>query len=46
MDKIVIHAPDKSNGHRTQQIDIYYNFVGQFDLAQETATRQTAKETA
>ena len=26
--KIVIHAPDKSNGKRTQQVDIYYNAVG------------------
>lgn len=43
VDKIVVHAPDKSTGHRRQQIDIYYNFVGQFDLSHETATRQTAK---
>ena len=27
--KIVIHAPDKSSGKRTQQIDIYYNFIGE-----------------
>lgn len=46
VDKIVVHAPDKSTGHRRQQIDIYYNFVGQFDLSHETATRQTVKETA
>ena len=47
VDKIVVHAPDKSSGHRRQQLDIYYNFVGQFDLSHETATRQTtAKETA
>ena len=26
IDKIVVHAPDKSSGHRTQQIDIYYRF--------------------
>ena len=25
-EKIVVHAPDKSSGHRTQQIDIYYRF--------------------
>ena len=23
IEKIVVHAPDKSSGHRTQQIDIY-----------------------
>lgn len=42
VDKIVVHAPDKSSGHRTQQIDIYYNFVGNFELSHETATRETA----
>ena len=26
IEKIVVHAPDKSNGKRTQQIDIYYRF--------------------
>ena len=26
IEKIVVHAPDKSSGHRTQQIDIYYRF--------------------
>ncbi len=26
VEKIVVHAPDKSSGHRQQQIDIYYRF--------------------
>lgn len=26
IEKIVVHAPDKSSGHRKQQIDIYYRF--------------------
>lgn len=26
IEKIVIHAPDKSSGHRKQQVDIYYRF--------------------
>ena len=26
IEKIVVHAPDKSSGHREQQIDIYYRF--------------------
>lgn len=26
IERIVIHAPDKSSGHRVQQIDIYYRF--------------------
>lgn len=24
VEKIVVYAPDKSNGHRTQQIDIFW----------------------
>ena len=26
VEKIVVHAPDKSSGHRRQQVDIYYRF--------------------
>ena len=25
--------PDKSSGHRTQQIDIHYNFIGEIGLS-------------
>ena len=28
--KIVVHAPDKSSGHRVQKIQIIFNFVGEF----------------
>ena len=28
IERINVHAPDKSSGHRTQQIDIVYNFIG------------------
>lgn len=40
--KIVVHAPDKSGGHRTQQIDIHYNFVGEIPLSHEIVKRETA----
>ena len=33
VEKIVVHAPDKSSGHRTQQIDIHYNFIGEIGLS-------------
>jgi len=26
IEKIIVHAPDKSSGHRTQQIEIHYRF--------------------
>ena len=36
VEKVVVHAPDRSSGQRTQQIDIHYNFVGQLDMSVET----------
>lgn len=35
VEKIVVHAPDKSSGHRVQQIDVHYNFIGKIDLSPE-----------
>lgn len=26
IEKIVVHVPDKSSGHRTQEIEIHYRF--------------------
>ncbi len=34
--KIVVHAPDKSSGKRTQKVDIYYNFI---EKIPETASK-------
>lgn len=42
IDKIIVHAPDKSSGHRVQQIDIRYNFIGEMEFSAEYATRTTA----
>ena len=35
VEKIVVHAPDRSNGRRVQQIDVHYNFIGEIDLSPE-----------
>lgn len=35
VDKIVVHAPDKSSGHRKQKIEIYYKAVGVITVAGE-----------
>ena len=40
VDKILVHAPDKSSGHRTQKIEIYYNAVGIIDLPTNTGSKQ------
>ena len=39
IEKIVIRAPDKSSGHRTQQIEIHYRF----DVAVATAVADSMK---
>ena len=33
VDKIIVHAPDKSSGHRRQKIEIYYKAAGIIDIA-------------
>ena len=35
VDRIEIHAPDKSSGKREQQIDLYLNFIGNFPIPAE-----------
>ena len=35
VDKIIVHAPDKSSGHRVQRIDIHYKFIGEIELSPE-----------
>lgn len=43
VEKIVVHTPDKSSGHRVQRIDVHYNFIGEIDLSPEYSRR--SKET-
>lgn len=35
VEKVVVHALDKSNGHRVQRIDVHYNFIGEIDFSPE-----------
>ena len=39
IEKIVVHAPDKSSGHRTQEIEIHYRF----NVAVATAVADSMK---
>ncbi len=32
IEKIIVHEADKSSGERTQQVDIYLNFIGKFEV--------------
>ncbi|MDY3618046.1 DUF4368 domain-containing protein [Agathobaculum sp.] len=36
MDRIIVHAPDKSSGRRLQEIEIIYNHIGTFDHSKVT----------
>jgi len=44
VEKVIVHEAVKSNGKRTQDIDIYLNFIGKFELPEmETAEEPPAK---
>ena len=45
VEKIVVHAPDKTSGHRVQRIDVHYNFIGEIDFSPEFS-RYSKKTTA
>ncbi len=38
IDKIIVHAPDRSNGPRTQEVEVYLKFIGNFDIPQRELT--------
>jgi len=49
VEKVIIHEADKSSGQRIQQVDIYLNFIGKFELPeleeqQEEAPPRTSKK--
>lgn len=35
VEKVVVHAPDKSSGHRVQRVDVHYNFIGEIEFSPE-----------
>ena len=46
--KIIVHAPDKSSGHRRQKIEFVWNFIGELeqDEDKQTVERQRKSRTA
>ena len=46
--KIIVHAPDKSSGHRRQKIELVWNFIGEVNLPgdDQTVERQRKSRTA
>ena len=46
IEKIIVHAPEKVDGDRTQQVDIYLKFIGRFDLPAPELTPEEEKRQA
>ena len=44
VDKIVVHEREKKDGKRTQQIDIYYSYVGIVDIPTDAEMREMERE--
>ena len=46
--KIIVHAPDKSSGHRRQKIRIIWNFIGELkqDEGKQTIERERKSRAA
>lgn len=43
IDKILIHAPEKVDGDRVQEVEIYLKFIGQVDLPEPERSEEEAK---
>lgn len=46
IDKIIVHAPEKIDSDRTQQVDIYLKFIGRFELPAPELTPEEEKRQA
>ena len=40
VEKILVHAPDRSTGERVQEINIYLNFIGKFEVPMPEPTEE------
>lgn len=43
IEKIVVHAPEKVDGDRVQEVEIYLNFIGRFELPPPELTAEEIK---
>ena len=46
VEKVVVHEADKSSGVREQRVDIYLNYIGQFDVPEELEMEDEISSTA
>lgn len=43
IDKIIVHAPERIDGERVQEVEIHLHFIGRFELPQPELTAEEAK---
>ena len=44
VEKVVVHEADRSSGRREQLVDIYLNYIGQFDVPEEIESDAAGEE--
>ena len=44
IDKILVHSADRNNGPRTQEVEIYLKFIGQFEIPQRELTEEELEQ--
>lgn len=44
IDKILVHAPDRSSGERVQEVEIFLKFIGKFDVPMPEPTPEELAE--
>jgi len=44
VEKVIVHECDKSSGKREQRVDVYLNYIGQFELPAEAEADDTESE--
>ena len=44
IDKIIVYEADKSSGERIQDVDIYLNFIGKFEIPPQELTEEEERE--
>ena len=43
VEKIIVHAPEKIDGDRVQEVEIYLRFIGRFELPVTELTEEEIK---
>lgn len=44
VEKILVHAPDRSSGERTQEVEIFLKFIGKFETPMPEPTAEELAE--